>query len=379
MDKAGIKTRDIRFFSGKNNQIICIHSKWARDYAKHLEQQPWVQSYQAVVPLEPDYMQYVSPVDIRSLYFQSEWATDFLIMFADGRKGVRELVHRADLTKRAMVERLELSRRYWAARDIDEWKVVLVDEASASASEILTGALQDWDRAVVVGRRTFGKGLVQMPLPMPDGSMITLTVSRYYTPTGRCIQKPYQKGNAEEYEHDLIDRYNRGELLSADSIHFPDSLKYSTLVSGRTVYGGGGIMPDVFIPLDTTRLTDYHRELLAAGCINRVAMNYLDRNREKLTSLYDKKHFSKYKSEFYVEDDTMDELVELGKNDSIPFNEEEFRRSEQLMRLQIKALIARDLFDMSEYYQVINDINDSLIEALSIINDEKRYQSILKN
>ena len=108
MGKAGIKPRDIRFFSGKNNQIICIHSKWARDYAKHLEQQPWVQSYQAVVPLEPDYMQYVSPVDIRSLYFQSEWATDFLIMFADGRKGVRELAHRADLAKRAMVEGVEI-------------------------------------------------------------------------------------------------------------------------------------------------------------------------------------------------------------------------------------------------------------------------------
>ena len=128
MDKAGMKTRDIRFFSSKNDKIICIHSKWARDYAKYLEQQPWVQSYQAVVPLEPDYMQYVSPVDIRSLYFRSEWATDFLIMFADGRKGVRELVHREDLTKRAMVERLELSRRYWAVRDIDEWKVVLVDD-----------------------------------------------------------------------------------------------------------------------------------------------------------------------------------------------------------------------------------------------------------
>ena len=125
MDKARIKTRDIRFFSNKNDQIICIHSKWARDYAKYLEQQPWVQSYQAVVPLEPDYMQYVSPVDIRSLYFKSEWATDFLIRFVDGRKGVRELVHREDLTKRAMVERLELSRRYWAVRDIDEWKVVL--------------------------------------------------------------------------------------------------------------------------------------------------------------------------------------------------------------------------------------------------------------
>ena len=128
MDKAGIKTRDIRFFSSKNDKIICIHSKWARDYAKYLEQQPWVQSYQAVVPLEPDYMQYVSPIDIRSLYFKSEWATDFLIRFVDGRKGVRELVHREDLTKRAMVERLELSRRYWAVRDIDEWKVVLVDD-----------------------------------------------------------------------------------------------------------------------------------------------------------------------------------------------------------------------------------------------------------
>lgn len=127
MDKAGMKTRDIRFFSSKNDKIICIHSKWARDYAKYLEQQPWVQSYQAVVPLEPDYMQRVSPVDIRSLYFKGEWATDFLIRFVDGRKGVRELVHREDLTKRAMVERLELSRRYWAVRDIDEWKVVLVD------------------------------------------------------------------------------------------------------------------------------------------------------------------------------------------------------------------------------------------------------------
>ena len=127
MDKAGMKTRDIRFFSSKNDKIICIHSKWARDYAKYLEQQPWVQSYQAVVPLEPDYMQYVSPIDIRSLYFKSEWATDFLIRFVDGRKGVRELVHKEDLTKRAIVERLELSRRYWAVRDIDEWKVVLVD------------------------------------------------------------------------------------------------------------------------------------------------------------------------------------------------------------------------------------------------------------
>lgn len=164
--------------------------------------------------------------------------------------------------------------------------VILVDESSASASEILSGAVQDWDRGVIVGRRTFGKGLVQRPLPLPDGSMIRLTVARYYTPTGRCIQKPYEKGKGEDYAHDLIDRYNRGELMSADSIHFPDSMKYSTLANGRTVYGGGGIMPDVFIPMDTTRYSDYHRGIVAKGLVNRVAMNYLDRHREELGKTY---------------------------------------------------------------------------------------------
>lgn len=253
--------------------------------------------------------------------------------------------------------------------------VILVNEASASASEILAGAVQDWDRGVIVGRRTFGKGLVQRQLPLTDGTMIRLTVARYYTPTGRSIQKPYENGNQEAYNQDFINRYNHGELFQADSIHFPDSLKYTTLVKKRTVYGGGGIMPDYFVPIDTTAGTMLHAKLNGMGIINRAAIAEVDNNRQQLLQKYP--DVNKFIEKYQVPETMSTKLKQLAADDKIEWNEEQFNTSRPLIFVQLKALIARDLFDSSAFYHIINQESDIFMEGLKIIRDDARYNNLL--
>ena len=241
--------------------------------------------------------------------------------------------------------------------------VVLVDEYSASASEILAGAVQDWDRGMVVGRRTFGKGLVQRPIDLPDGSMIRLTVARYYTPAGRCIQKPYE--SIEQYNADLIERYNRGEMMSADSIHFPDSLKCLTWKKGRTVYGGGGIMPDYFVPVDTTLFTKYHSRLSNKGVLLKVHFQLIDAYRDKWMKKYD--DYAVFSHKFELDNKMMKQLIEEGEKEGVKFDEEQYKKSESLIKLQMKALIARDLWNMNEYYHTINVVNESVNKAVELL------------
>ena len=251
--------------------------------------------------------------------------------------------------------------------------VVMINQFSASASEILSGAVQDWDRGVVVGRRSFGKGLVQREFLLPDSSSFRLTIARYYTPSGRNIQKPYVKGDREDY--DIIDRYNHGELQSADSIHFADSLKHTTLRLHRTVYGGGGIMPDVFVPLDTTQYTDYHRRLVAKGIIPQFALRYVDKNRADLKAQYP--DAQKFIKEFTVTDEMLNNLVDAGKAEKVDFDKSQFAKSKEMLRTFVKAAIANDLFSTGAYFQIVNEQNDIYKEALSIINDDARYRKII--
>lgn len=279
--------------------------------------------------------------------------------------------------------------------------IVLVDEYSASASEIVSGALQDWDRAIIVGRRSFGKGLVQRQFPLIDGSMMRLTTARYYTPTGRSIQKPYKDGT-DKYEHDLLDRYNNGELLHADSIHFPDSLRYQTLNLKRNVYGGGGIMPDIFVPLDTTKYTSLHRKLVALGIVNKVCVQYIDKNRAELKKKYST--FEKFKANYEVSDELFNQLItvgekEIAKIDSIQLEKSKksnfkleskpttekakidstkYETSKPLIKLQLKALIARDLWEQNEFYQIMDADNESLLKAIEILQTPGKYEEILK-
>ena len=254
--------------------------------------------------------------------------------------------------------------------------VIMVDEYSASASEILSGAIQDNDRGVIVGRRTFGKGLVQRPFPFPDGSMIRLTVSKYYTPSGRSIQKPYEKGDAEGYQMDLKRRYDHGEFYSADSIHLNDSLKFETLRNHRTVYGGGGIMPDRFVPVDTTQMTDYYRNLRAKDMFNRYAFEYVDANRKALKKQYPDE--DAFVERFSITPAMMDRFISQAKEAGVDPDDDQLATSRQAIELVLKGLIGRDLFETATYYRVTNPLNPVYAEAVRIINDPATYNSLLQ-
>lgn len=308
--------------------------------------------------------------------------------------------------------------------------VVLTDEYSASASEITSGALQDWDRAVIVGRRTFGKGLVQRPFPLEDGSQVRLTVSRYYIPSGRCIQKPYD-GGIKEYMGDYAKRYRHGEMVYADSISFPDSLKYYT-DNGRAVYGGGGIMPDIFVPMDTSRASDYHINLRSKNLFNEFSINWTENNREEILKKYpsyedfDKawkdlgimKQFEQYaqdkgvvKNEIkteWVDNMVTDYLKQVRKDslqtynsyvqyaDSILGNgemikkiiaqaqEEDLKQKQAIEKSDIyiestlKGFVARNLYGNKYYYKSVQQNDETLQHAVKILRDEKQYNRILK-
>ena len=253
--------------------------------------------------------------------------------------------------------------------------IILVNESSASASEIVSGAVQDWDRGLIVGRRTFGKGLVQKPIELPDGSQVRITTSKYYTPSGRCIQKPYEEGSMA-YRKEKYSRYNSGESFNADSMKFNSNESYQTLLKERTVYGGGGIIPDHFVPLDTTGTSTYFNKLIRKGIFNQFALSWVNKNREYLEKKYP--NFDKFNSKFDTQN-AVNELIEYAEAEGLEFKEDQYNKAKHVIHTRLKANIAQDLFNYKKFYQIINDLNNALEKSLELLKDDKAFSKLAMN
>ena len=253
--------------------------------------------------------------------------------------------------------------------------IILVNESSASASEIVSGAVQDWDRGLIVGRRTFGKGLVQKPIELPDGSQVRITTSKYYTPSGRCIQKPYEEGSMA-YRKEKYSRYNSGESFNADSMKFNSDESYQTLLKERTVYGGGGIIPDYFVPLDTTGTSAYFNKLIRKGIFNQFALSWVNKNREHLEKKYP--NFDKFNSKFDTQN-AVDELIKYAEAEGLEFKEDQYNKAKHVIHTRLKANIAQDLFNYKKFYQIINNLNNALEKSLELLKDDKAFSKLAMN
>ena len=277
---------------------------------------------------------------------------DKLIVYSEGRSQPRSNLRAG---KKGLWEKGEL--------------IILVNEYTASASEIVSGAVQDWDRGIIVGRRTFGKGLVQRPMRLLDGSEMRLTIARYYTPSGRFIQKPYE--NVKSYKNDITERFLNGELMHADSVKLPDSLRFSTLIKKRDVYSGGGITPDYFVPIDTSDISEYFKKINRGGHLNGFALKYVNENRKNLNNKFS--NFSLYKKEMIVDDQLIEKFKDYvsSEDSSIIFNKEDYKISEQLIKTRLKGNIALNLWGYAEFYEVFNDRNEELQEALKLLQSKK--------